>query len=118
MTHYRLFAAAMNTENMARAAEERFCRMTPDYILLYRKTKPRNIPCVEIQREDGGRLTEPDRAWLKDCMMSLLARRAAQGHRETEQKLRKMLDALETALAEEQEKLDKETAHGEDKPDK
>lgn len=109
---YRLFAAKSSTENMETAAGERFSRITADYILIYRKRKPRNIPCVEIKGSDTKRLTEKDCAWLKSCIMTLLREAAETAKEETGKRLSSLVTALEEALREEQEKLEGDAGDG------
>lgn len=109
---YKLFAARSSAENMETAARERFSRITADYILIYRKRKPKNIPCVEIKGSETKRLTERDCAWLKSCIMALLREAAEQTKDETGKRLDSLITALEEALREEQEKLEREADDG------
>lgn len=105
---YRLFAAPVNPETIRKAADERFSRMTADYILIYRTRKPRALPCVEVRGSDLNRLTERDRAWLKDSILVILTEAAARSRDETRERMNVLMDNLEEALREEQEKLGKE----------
>lgn len=107
--HYRLFAAPVSTENVRRAASERFSRITAEYILIYRKTKPKNLPCAEIRGEDTAQLTEHDRVWLKDSILVLLAEAAAKTQEQSKARMNELIGSLEDALREEQERLNKET---------
>lgn len=118
MVTYKLFATVVNDETMAKAAQERFSRITPQYILIYRKTKPRTMQCVEIKGKDTERLTSRDRLWLRDCIMALMTEAAAKSKEQSKKRLAELVDALEQALREEQEKLEKETdEHGEGESD-
>ena len=112
---YRLFAAPVNAETIRLAAEERFSRMTAAYILIYRKRKPRALPCVEVRGDDLNRLTERDRAWLRDSILVILTEAAAKSRNETQARMNALMDNLEAALREEQEKLRRED--GDDESD-
>lgn len=118
-TTYKLFAAAVSRETAEKLEKERFYRMTAEYALLYRREKPRNIPCVEVKGADLRRLTEADRLWLADCIATVLAQ-AAKKSKTTAQRVNQLLDLWEKELEKERAELDKE-AHGDDgaeKPDK
>ncbi len=120
MATYKLYAAAVSRETAEKLERERFYRMTAEYVLLYRKAKPRNIPCVEVKGADLRRLTDGDRLWLSDCIAAVLAQAAAQKKNATAQRVNQLLDLWEKELEKERAELDKE-AHGDDgaeKPDK
>lgn len=114
---YRLFAAPVCAETIRKAADERFSRMTADYILIYRRRKPRTLPCIEVKGDDLNRLTERDREWLKDSILVILAEAAAKSRAQTEERMNALMDNLEAALREEQEKMKKE-CDAENGPDK
>lgn len=120
MATYKLYAAAVSRETAEKLEKERFYRMTAEYVLLYRKAKPRNIPCVEVKGADLRRLTEADRLWLADCIAAVLAQAAAQKKNATAQRVNQLLDLWEKELEQEKMGLDKETRDdGEaEKPDK
>lgn len=110
--NYRLFAAPVSAETVRRAADERFSRITAEYILIYRKTKPKDLPCAEIKGADTEHLTERDRAWLKDSILVLLAEAAAKAQEKSKERMNELMDNLEDALREEQEKLNEGTENG------
>lgn len=110
--NYRLFAAPVSAETVRRAADERFSRITTEYILIYRRTKPKNLPCVEIKGADTARLTERDRAWLKDSILVLLAEAAAKAQEKSKERMNELIDNLEDALREEQERMNEGTENG------
>lgn len=110
--NYRLFAAPVSAETVGRASDERFSRITAEYILIYRRTKPKNLPCAEIKGADTARLTERDRAWLRDSILVLLAEAAAKSQEQSKARMNELIDNLEDALREEQEKLNEGTENG------
>lgn len=119
-TTYKLYAAAVSRETAEKLEKERFYRMTAEYALLYRRAKPRNLPCVEVKGADLRRLTEADRLWLADCIAAVLAQAAAKKSSTTAQRVNQLLDLWEQELEKERAELDKE-AHadgGAEEPDK
>ena len=111
---YKLYAAEMNRENVEKAEKERFYRVTVGYMLLYRKTKPRNILAVEVKGKDLRRLTEIDRLWLADCMATLLGEAAGKRQDATARRVNEMLTAWEKELQKTREGLEKEAQDGSD----
>jgi hypothetical protein len=108
-TTYKLFAAAVSRETAEKLEKERFYRMTAEYALLYRRAKPRNIPCVEVKGADLRRLTEGDRLWLADCIAAVLAQATTKKRSSTAQRVSQLLDLWEKELEQEKKGLDKET---------
>ena len=118
---YKLYAAQVTGETVELAEKERFVRITAGYMLLYRKSAPKNIRAVEIRGADLKRLTERDRLWLADCIAVLLAEGLKNNRESTQKRLNELLDAWERELAEERSRIDEEAAHGAgdaEKPDK
>lgn len=113
---YKLYAAEVDRETVEKAEKERFSRVTPGYMLLYRRTKPRGIPCVEVKGADLKRLTESDKLWLADCIAAMLGEAAREKRQTTEQRVNELLDAWEEELRRTQAELDKE-AQGENEGD-
>ena len=113
---YKLYASEVNRGTVEKAERERFSRVTAGYMLLYRRTKPRDIPCIEVKGENLKRLTEGDRLWLVDCIAALLGEAAREKRQTTKQRVNELLDAWEEELRRTQEELDKE-AQGENEGD-
>lgn len=120
MATYKLYAAQVSRETAEKLERERFYRMTAEYALLYRKAKPKSIPCVEVKGEDLRRLTEADRLWLADCIATVLAQAAAKKRSTSTQRVNQLLDLWEKELEKERAGLDKEARgdNGAEKPDK
>lgn len=95
---YKLYAAEVSRLNVEKAERERFSRVTANYMLLYRRTKPRHIPAVEVKGEDLRRLTESDRLWLADCIATLLGEAAGRRQETAAQRVNEMLTAWEKEL--------------------
>lgn len=111
---YKLYAAEVNRDTVEKAEKERFSRVTAAYMLLYRRTKPRDIPSIEVKGADLKRLTEGDRLWLADCIATLLGEAARERKQTTAQRVNELLDAWEEELRRTQEELDKEARGGDD----
>lgn len=111
-TTYKLYAAEMNRENVEKAEKERFSRVTANYMLLYRRTKPRHIPAVEVKGNDLRRLTESDRLWLADCIATLLGEAAGRRQETAAQRVNEMLTAWEKELQKTREGMEKEAQDG------
>lgn len=111
---YKLYAAEVNRDTVEKAEKERFSRVTAGYMLLYRRTKPRDIPSIEVKGADLKRLTEGDRLWLADCIATLLGEAARERKQTTAQRVNELLDAWEEELRRTQEELDKEARGGDD----
>lgn len=93
----------MDSYNIEAASKNRFHRVTADYILIYRRGKC-GYGEVEVKGDDLKRLTKLDREWLSDCNMAILAEESGAAADATAEKLRNMIDELETALRTEREK--------------
>ena len=113
-TTYKLYAAEVNRETVEKAEKERFARVTAAYMLLYRRTKSRSIPCIEVKGADLKRLTEGDRLWLADCIATLLGEAAREKKQTTAQRVNELLDAWEEELRRTQAELDKEARGGDE----
>ena len=111
-TTYKLYAAEMNRKNVEKAEKERFSRVTANYMLLYRRTKPRHIPALEVKGKDLRRLTESDRLWLADCIATLLGEAAGKRQDATARRVNEMLTAWEKELQKTREGLEKEAQDG------
>ena len=111
-TTYKLYAAEVSRLNVEKAERERFSRVTATYMLLYRRTKPRHIPAVEVKGNDLRRLTESDRLWLADCIATLLGEAAGRRQETVAQRVNEMLTAWEKELQKTREGLEKEAQDG------
>nr|DAP18003.1 MAG TPA: hypothetical protein [Bacteriophage sp.] len=109
---YKLYAAEVSRLNVEKAERERFSRVTANYMLLYRRTKPRHIPTVEVKGDDLRRLTESDRLWLADCIATLLGEAAGKRQDATARRVSEMLTAWEKELQRTREGMKKETQDG------
>lgn len=119
MGAYKLYAAAVSRDTAEKLEKERFYRMTADYALLYRRAKPRNLPCVEVKGVDLRRLTEADRLWLADCIATMLTHAAARKSGTTAQRVNQLLGLWERELEKERMALngEEQADGGAEKPD-
>lgn len=100
---FHLYAMNADANGVETAAEQRFSRATPDYILIYTAAAaPKNS--VEIAGSDLKRLTEADERWLLDCNLILLAEDARDREREILEDAAKKVAALERALEEQRKR--------------
>lgn len=100
---YRLFVAPVTPYNIERASRTRFHRVTPEYILTYRRGKSAAGE-LEISGTDLERLSKRDSAWLMDCNLALLAEESERTAPQARERMRTMIDELEAALKQEREK--------------
>lgn len=114
---YRLFALPINDDCVKRGSKERFCRITPRYILIY-KTGRKPETSVEITEKEIGRLTKEDEHWLWDCNSVLLADAVKEKTPEILSGLSDKINKLETTLKKAKEETEKESHAGtEERPD-
>ena len=100
---YRLYATSADAESIKIASNERFCRITPFYILIYTDGDiPKNG--VEMTQSETHRLSAQDEQWLRDCNIVILAEQAKIHEAEIAAETQKRLDKLEEALREERAK--------------
>lgn len=102
MKKYRLFFMLSDRRNIQYASQNRFSRITLDYILVYtQKTrmKPPTGSSMEISaRDDLFRLTEKDREWVLDCARSVMYEDLMRNKADSLQNLSQMVDRLEEEL--------------------
>lgn len=68
---YKLYALELTREGIKTASEQRFCRITPFYVLVYTDgDAPQDS--IEITEEETNRLTKQDEQWLLDCNTAIL----------------------------------------------
>lgn len=104
---YKLYAQTITAENVAKAENQRFCRITSEYILIYTcGRKP--YGSVEITTRETKRLTANDRLWLQDCNAVLIVERTKEKQDEIAAGLSEKLELFETELKREKEKLESE----------
>lgn len=100
---YKLYAVGVSVESMKEVSSERFCRITPFYILVYTNGEaPKNS--IEMKQSDTHRLSEQDEQWLRDCNLVILAEQAKLHEAEIAADIQQRLDRLEEALKANNEK--------------
>lgn len=97
---YRLYALAVNQDNVAEAQNHRFSRITPLYLLIYSENKLSESNSVEITEKDIERLTSADRDWLLGCNMALIVEDAKRREKEISISIGEKIERLEKALEE------------------
>ena len=95
---YRLYALPTSEANIVRCVNERFIRITLDYILVYKRGRAISSDAVEIMEMDLPRLTAADEQWLFDCNVVLLGEEVRDKAPEILTSISKKIDALEGAL--------------------
>ncbi len=97
---YRLFALPVNDETIAATDNERFCRVTPFYVLVYTDAADGCMPnlAVEIVGEDIERLSAADRDWLLSCVIVMLNEDAQKREAEIAESLGERIERLEIEL--------------------
>ncbi len=103
--NYRLYALNVDKDGMAEAAEQRFSRITPFYILVYVNGEPPK-DAVEITQTETHRLSRQDEQWLLDCNMVILAEEAKKHEGEITADMNRRIERLEAALKAEKYKLE------------
>lgn len=106
-TTYKLYALELTKENIVLAGKERFCRITPFYILIYQSG---DVPegGIEIEESETHRLTAADEQWLLDCNMIILADEAKKHEKEIAADMMKRIERLEQALEAERKKAEEQ----------
>ena len=107
---YTLFAFGTNDNTIELAQKERFCRITPRYVLIYSDTN-------EIIEEHGFQsyiiigesekdfLNDGDKEWLFYCNLTIIAEEASKNEELILQNMDDTLKELEEALSKEADKL-------------
>ncbi len=102
---YRLYALSVDKNGMEQAAEQRFSRITPFYILVYvNGDAPEGA--VEITQTETHRLSKQDERWLLDCNVVILAEAARKHEKDIAADMSRRLDRLEAALKHEMERME------------
>ena len=97
---YRLYAMPTNNETAALAQENRFCRVTAAYVLIYTADEIETGKAVEISEDEVDRLASADRDWLLGCNLTLIAEDAKAREKEISAALSEKIEQLEKALEE------------------
>lgn len=112
---YQLFAMLVNNASIAVCEKERFCRITPSYVLIYTKRK-RVANAVKITESEIGRLTESDERWLWDCNSALLAEEVGRRTPEIIRDLSRKMERLEEELKAAKEREETGIGNAENEP--
>lgn len=100
---YKLYAAALNQENIKLAENKRFSRITQRYILIFDNgEKPEKSG--EITKDEYYRLTSEDKVWLADCLLKIVA-----DNMTTDESFQDKLSTIEEALEAERKRLKGDT---------
>lgn len=104
---YKLYAMDINEENIEYALSQRFSRITPSYILVYKRG---NAPksARRLREDEAGLLCVSDSRWLISCNLSILEEELCRSYEKRREDVEKMIDNFEKALKEEAGKLVKE----------
>lgn len=101
---YRLYALDVNKDGIETASKERFCRITPFYILIYVESGKEPKDAIEITQTETHRLSKKDEQWLLDCNIVILAEEAKRHEAEITADLQNRMKRLEEILAEQEPK--------------
>lgn len=117
--NYMLYALPISAENVETTAAARFGRITGSYALIYTAGKaPDGAVCLGKEHEN--RLTENDKAWLRDCNLVIIAEAMKQDETRICGEISDELELLEQRLREEADKLRRKGSalHGDERPEK
>lgn len=107
MNNYSLYVMRCTQETIAVAEKERFSRITPEYVLVLAKLRPATVKSVEIPKDSLRKLSRNDKVWIKDCFVVLTAEELKAKEADIVESLSDKISKLETALQEEQNKLER-----------
>lgn len=102
---YKLYAAALSEDNLKNIENERFYRITQEYMLVYTSANIKKKSFIEVTENELGRLTERDKDWLLDCNMILIAEASKQNEKNILKSVNEQIIILEKALEKEQAEL-------------
>lgn len=94
---YRLFALSLNRRNVELAADERFSRVTPNYVLIY-TTGAKPDGSIGVAAWEVDQLSEADRVWLYDCNTAILAEESEKRKPEVIRSISERMERLEEEL--------------------
>lgn len=97
---YKLYALEVNKAGIETASNERFCRITPFYILVYSCADEAPAGAIEITQTETHRLSKQDEQWLLDCNIVILTEEAKKHETEIAKDMSARIDAMEKYLAE------------------
>ena len=96
----------VNPDNIAAAQNERFARITPEYVLIYVKRKLNGVP--EITDKNINVMSERDKRWLDDCNMALIGEEVVHGRNNFISEMSGKIEALERALVREKKAVERD----------
>lgn len=115
---YKLFAMHTTQESLKAAEAERFYRVTPGYLLIYRKAGRKKLAgAKEITKENLHVLSDADRVWLNECSLAVLQDYAKAHQQEILKDSNTFLDSIERELRAEREKMDRGGERGDEQGD-
>lgn len=100
---YRLYAMFIMHETLDIASKERFCRITPNYALVYTDKELEGKGIREITDKEMYRLSEVENQWLLDCNVILITENTMDNEAEFIKQMSARLEAVEKVLAESKE---------------
>lgn len=100
---YKLYALDTSKDGIETASKERFCRITPFYILVYCEGGRTPKDGIEITQTETHRLSKQDEQWLLDCNIVILAEQAKKHESEIAANVQERLKKLEEILKAERE---------------
>ena len=95
---YRLYALEVSKDGIETAAKERFCRITPFYILVYVSGDEAPKEGLEITQTETHRLSKQDERWLLDCNTVILAEEAKKHEADIARQMQEKLERMEEML--------------------
>ena len=109
---YNLFAAKTNPETMKAAMEEKYGRITPTYVLIYREGDESPAGFKQMGENELRFLTKRDLEWLTDTNIAVMEA-FVKAHREEEERaMLKFMEEFRANLEAEQKKIREEWDHG------
>lgn len=100
---YKLFAFDVDKDGIEEASKQRFCRITPFYILVYCEAEKAPKNGIEITQTETHRLSKQDEQWLLDCNLVILAEEAKKHEAEITSTLQERIEQIEAILKAEKE---------------
>ena len=101
---YRLYALSTGKRGVEIAAQERFARVTPYYILIYTKSR-KPVGAIDIADGEEKRLSDEDERWLIDCATAILAEEIEKNKPKLFDTLSERIEELERELARRKEEM-------------
>lgn len=95
---YKLYALDANEDGIRQAAQERFARITPFYILVYCKDGTAPKGGIEMTQTETHRLSSQDEQWLLDCNIAILAEETKRNEAEIGKRIKEKMQKVEELL--------------------